>query len=96
MNSLLSDQALQVVGQTTSTKSQGELASLVDGIVLSLDDKVGERVDELAVIVKRVEDGRSRGLRRHGGRCGMCVMSRVKYVYVRLCDLWKTTSSRRW
>ena len=68
MNSLLSDQTLQVVGQTTSTKSQGELASLVDGIVLSLDDKVGERVDELAVIVERVEDGRSRGLRRHGVR----------------------------
>ena len=65
MNSLLSDQSLQVVGQTTSTQSQGEFASLVDSIVLSLDDKVGERVDEFAVIVKRVEDGRSRGLRRH-------------------------------
>jgi hypothetical protein len=76
MNSLLSDQPLQVVGQTTSTKSQGELSSLVDSIVLSLDDKVGERVDEFAVVVKRVEDGRSRGLRRHGVMLpdGMCLM----------------------
>lgn len=66
MHALLSDQPLQVVGQTSSTEGQGELAPLVDGIVLSLDDKVGERVDEFAVVVERVEDGRCGRLRRHG------------------------------
>jgi hypothetical protein len=66
MHALLSDQPLQVVRQTSTTEGERKLAPLVDSIVLSLDDKVGERVDEFAVVVERVEDGRSGRLRRHG------------------------------
>ena len=68
MHALLSYQPFQVVGQTSTTESQGEFASLVNGIVLSLDDEIGERVDEFAVVVKRVKDGRSGRLRRHDAR----------------------------
>lgn len=81
MYALLSNQPLQVVWQTSSTEGQGEFASFVNGIVLSLDDKVGEGIDEFTVVGERVEDGRSRGLGRH---CYVCVFE-LFCVYIQGC-----------
>lgn len=65
LNTLLTNQSLQVVGKTSTTERQRELSPLLDCILLGLDDKVGERVHELGSIGERVEDGRGGRLRRH-------------------------------
>ena len=48
----------ELLGERAAREGDGEAALLLDGLLLSLDDEVGKRLDEGIIRRKRVEDGR--------------------------------------
>ena len=63
---LLPYQTPQIRRQGSSRQANTEFSPLVNCVILSFDDEVGERVDEDVVGREGVENGRSGWLRGHG------------------------------